>query len=465
MMSSIANSSRKDLMLYGGAVLLAVAMGAVLVYVQRFLGDAGPYIVLGAILAAILFGVILLDWRRGTLLLAAILPFQSVINVGPVASGTKALAVVTFFALGLALLREPRLFDRFARLWRQPLTLAVFVFVLWAFVSITWAPYQEAALSRTSTFVGVFGLMVVVGMLESRYLTYLWAVTALSVLVSVPAAYVLPQGEDMLEAGRFGTGGADPNSYACLLVITLLVAYFGLPQYRTFVYILAPILLYGIFATQSRTGLLALIAAPMLAMFVPRLAARLGGRALLMYSLVFAALAVIVVAIPSVGDDVLERYTSLSRYQDETTWSGRWSIWQAAFQIIASHPFLGVGAGNFPYTALNLSTVVAAHTAEKGEAAGVVHNMFLSVASELGFIGLTIFLVVLYLAFRTVMRISRGSLLGTGVFVGLIVFTIAGMSLTWEYEKVGYVLLGSILALQLQAERGVDPPAGQEYPR
>lgn len=461
-MSIITSRSGKHLLLYGSALLLAVVMGAVLAYVQRFLGDAGPYIVLGVTLAAIVFGAIVLDWRLGALLLAAMLPFQSVINLGTVASGTKILAVVTFFSLGLALLREQKLFDRFARLWQQPLTLAVLVFVLWALVSIAWAPYQEAALAKTSTFVGVFGLMVLVGMLEGRYLTYLWATTALSVLVSVPAAYVLPQGEDMMEAGRFGTGGADPNSYACLLVITLLVVYFGLPQYRTAVYVLAPVLLYGVFATQSRTGLIVLVAAPMLAMFVPRLAARLGGRTLLMYGLGAVALTVIVMAIPSIGEGISERYVTLLQYQDEATWSGRWSIWQAAFQIIASHPFLGVGAGNFPYSALSLSTVVAAHSADKGEIAGVVHNMFLSVTSELGFIGLAIFLAVLYSAFRAAIRIGRGSLLGTGIFVGLIAFTIAGMSLTWEYEKIGYVLLGSVLSLQLRAERGVDPPTGQE---
>jgi O-antigen ligase len=462
MMSAISNGPRKHPILYGGALFLAVIMGAVLAYVQVFLGDAGPYIVLGAIVAAVVFGAILLDWRRGALLLAAMLPFQSFVNEIGSPTVSKVLAVATFFSLGLTLLREPRLFDRFVKLWRQPLTLGVFAFVLWAFVSMAWAQYPGASLAMTSTFLGVFGLMVVVGMLDSRYLTHLWVFLALSALVSVPAAYVLPQSGDMAEVGRFGTGGADPNSYACLLVITLFVAYFGLPQYRTAFYILAPILLYGIFATESRTGLIALVATPILAMFVPRLAARLGGRALLMYGVMFAAFAVIVVAIPSVAEDILERYTTLSGYQSETTWSGRWSIWQAAFQIIASHPFLGVGAGNFPYTAVNLSTVVAANTAAKGEISGVVHNSFLSVASELGLIGLAIFLTVLYLAFRTVLRVSRSSSLGIGIFLGLIVFSIASMSLTWEYEKVGYILLGSILALQLQTERSA--PVGQEQP-
>ena len=55
--------------------------------------------------------------------------------------------------------------------------------------------------------------------------------------------------------------------------------------------------------------------------------------------------------------------------------------------------------------------------------------MFLCVASEMGLMGLIMFLGVLYLAFKTVVRIAQRSGLGTGIFVGLIVFMIAGMSL------------------------------------
>jgi hypothetical protein len=75
--------------------------------------------------------------------------------------------------------------------------------------------------------------------------------------------------------------------------------------------------------------------------------------------------------------------------------------------------------------------------------------MFLGVASELGLAGLILFLGVLFFVFKTAGPIAQGSRLGTGIFLSLIVFMIAGLTLTWEYHKIVYVLFGSVLALQL----------------
>lgn len=454
-------------LLYGGALIFAVIVGAALAYAQRFLGDNGPYIIIGAFLVLVIIVAILLEWRLGVLLLPAILPFENFVNLGNLASGTKAVALLTFLSFALGALREQKLFGRLLRLWKQPLTWATFLFALWALASISWASNPEAAMTRSITFLGLFGLMVVIGMLEERWLRLLWAAVTLSTALSVPAAYLLPQSGKMGEQGRFGTAGADPNDYAGFAVIVFFAAYFGLKRYKRMIYVLAPILLFGIFATQSRTGLVALVAAPVLAApLVPRLAARLGGRTLLMYGLGAAALAGIILAIPSVGESLSGRYETLSQYEDESTWSGRWGIWQAAFRIIASHPFFGVGAGNFPYAALDLSSWVMKHSAEEGEVSGVAHNMFLSVASELGFVGLIMFSAVIFFAFRMVVPICQETALGTGMLVCLIAFTIAGMTLTWEYQENGYILFGSVLALHLQRSvRQVALPGRQENSR
>jgi len=443
--------SRRPLLIYGGALLLAVIVGASVAYAPRFAGDSGPYIMVGVFLAAIVAMAILWEWRFGVLMVLGTLPYLSMINLGTLTSATKVLSLLTFFSLALALLRDQQLFERFLRLWQQPLTLAVFAFVLWVMVSILWASYQGEALVRASSFVGVFAMMMTISMLEGRYLTLSWVVTALSMGLSIPAAYVLPQSGKMAEQGRFGVGGADPNSWACAAVIVFLVTYFGLGRHKVFVYVLAPLLFYGIFASQSRTALLALAVTPLLGfLFVPRLATWLGGRALLMYGLGAAVLVGVTLIIPTVGESALERYQTLSQYQEEDTWSGRWSIWQGAFKVIASHPIVGVGAGNFAEAAVKYSAFIFENAAEEGETGGVAHNMFLSVASELGFVGLALFLLVLFLAFKVAISASRRFVLGAGLFLGLVAYVIAGMSLTWESHKLGYILLGSILALKLQ---------------
>jgi len=455
---------------YGGSLLLAVVVGAIVAYSDRFGGDNGPYMLLGVLVVIAVAVAIVLQWRLGPLLLGASLPFEATVTLGPLASGIKALAILTFFSLALALLTDRKLFKRFVRLWQQPLTLAVLAFMLWVSASVLWASYKGVALGATATFVGVFGLMVVFGLLERRYLVLALAAFVFSAALSVPAGYILPvpEGSDMAVSGRFGPGGAGPNSYACLLAIAFFVAYFGLlRRHRMIAYLLAPVFFYGIFATASRTGLVALVVTPMLALFAPRLANRVGWRILPMYALGAAALAVIILVVPWVGttrgESAAQRYMTLTQPESAQTWSGRWSIWQGALDVISSHPILGVGAGNFAEFAMQDSAKVAAHSAAKGQVAGVAHNMFLGVASQLGIVGLILFLGMLFFVFKTVVPIAQGTDVGTGVFLGLIVCMFAGMTLTWEKYEIVYVLFGSVLALQLHySARGAPSPGKHE---
>jgi hypothetical protein len=449
--SAFAGRSSRHLLLYGGALLLAVVVGAVVAYSERFGGENGPYILLGALLGIAVAVAILLQWRLGAVLLVAALPFESALKFGAVASGIKALGLLTFVSFALALLIDQELFERFARLWQQPLALAVLAFVLWIAVSILWTDNTGNTLGATVTFLGLFGLMVVVSLLEGRYLILAWAALVFAVTLSVPAGYILPvpEGSDMAVNGRFGPGGAGPDSYGCRLAIAFFVGYFGLlRRHMMIACLLAPVFLYGIFATQSRTALVALAAAPLLALFVPRMAPRLGWRTLPLYVVGAAALAVFL-ALPSVSQGAQERYMSLSQIQSQETWNGRWSLWQGGLDVFASRPILGVGEGNFSEAAMEHSVTVQAHSARKDKVAGIAHNMFLSVASQLGLVGLILFLGVLFFAFKAAVPIAQRSGLGTGIFLGLIVSMIAGLTLTWEQDKALYVLFGSVLALQL----------------
>ena len=452
-MIAVHHPALRRLLPLAGALLLAVLLGAAVAYAGALAGERGLLIVALAVLGAAFALAVLVEWRVGVIALLGLLPYESVINFGTLASGTKALALLTFFSLGLALLRSPELSARFARLWREPLTLAALAFAAWAASSVLWALRPEVALSRVATFAGVFGLMLAVALLDRRGLLLMWGVAVLGTVASVPLGYVLPRGEKMLEVGRFSPGGADPNAYACLLAIVFFVGYFGFARYRAAALLLAPVLLYGVFATQSRTALVVLVATPLVGLFVPRLAARLGGRALLLYALGAAAFAGVVLLLPAVGGALLERYATLADVQSEQTWSGRWSIWLGALRVIAAHPLLGVGAGNFAYAAIDYSTMIAAFSAERGEFAGVAHNMFLSVASQLGLVGLALFGWMLLLAARLAAGLSRESL-GAGLALGLIAFVLTGMSLTWEFEKIGYVVLGSLLCLRVAGEGG-----------
>ena len=104
-----------------------------------------------------------------------------------------------------------------------------------------------------------------------------------------------------------------------------------------------------------------------------------------------------------------------------------------------------------------------AQSLKKGKVAGAAHNMFLSVASQLGLVGLILFLGILFFSFKAAVPIAQRSELGTGIFLGLIVVMFAGMSLTLEADKIVYLLFGSVLALQLHnSARRAPSPAERE---
>ena len=67
----------------------------------------------------------------------------------------------------------------------------------------------------------------------------------------------------------------------------------------------------------------------------------------------------------------------------------------------------------------------------------------------MGLVGLILFLGILFFAFTTAWLIAQTSDLGTGIFLGLMVALIGGMALTWENQKIVFILFGSVLALQL----------------
>jgi O-antigen ligase len=57
---------------------------------------------------------------------------------------------------------------------------------------------------------------------------------------------------------------------------------------------------------------------------------------------------------------------TLSEVESEETWNGRWSNWGGALDVIASHPVLGVGAGNYAEATMEYSESVVRHTLVKG---------------------------------------------------------------------------------------------------
>jgi O-antigen ligase len=132
--------------------------------------------------------------------------------------------------------------------------------------------------------------------------------------------------------------------------------------------------------------------------------------------------------------------------------AGRSDIWQIASKIAADHPLAGVGLGNFRTVEDNYLTDNAnlVKVSEVVDIHPVVHNTYLEVLSELGAVGLALFvgLVAATLAAAaTGIRLLRGatarwSLVPRGLVAGALGLLAAYVFLSGEYEKELWLLLG-----------------------
>ena len=76
----------------------------------------------------------------------------------------------------------------------------------------------------------------------------------------------------------------------------------------------------------------------------------------------------------------------------------------AALLAWADHPVIGVGPGQFPQYYRQYAEVVGIRVLARDREA---HNLYLGMAAELGIIGITVFLVILGLTFRDLIRARR----------------------------------------------------------
>lgn len=106
---------------------------------------------------------------------------------------------------------------------------------------------------------------------------------------------------------------------------------------------------------------------------------------------------------------------------------------ETAFNMIRSHPLLGVGANN--YTVVSSQFVGSLSPGLRVTAAALVHNILLLYLAELGIVGLIAFIVLIIAIVRLARRVSNGSepvtaAVGAGIFGGLIALLAHGM---WDW--------------------------------
>ncbi|MCW3040330.1 MAG: O-antigen polymerase [Solirubrobacterales bacterium] len=288
--------------------------------------------------------------------------------------------------------------------------LALVAFLSWLTLSITWSLSPSGAeedvrkwLIAATTFVVIAttvrsarGCALLAGAFVAG--AALAVIAGLAMTGLQPASNAINSAQD----ARLSTGATDPNYLAAMLVAALalsagLAAWRREPWVRIALASTAPLLLYGLVATQSRGGLIAAAVAIVTAIvFLP--AQR--RRALAATVPLLAVVALFFAVNPA----AYQRVT-----QKDGGGTGRSELWRIAWQMSADHPLVGVGVNNFlvreqayvrKVGPLKFAELVT-------DDPKVVHNMYLQMLAETGVIGLALFLMVIGALLRATYRAAR----------------------------------------------------------
>ncbi len=203
-----------------------------------------------------------------------------------------------------------------------------------------------------------------------------------------------------------------------------------------------------ILMTQSRGGFVALCVFAAVAIFTQQRRRRLQTAGLV----VALGLLIVVVAPSGVWTRVkgLAQVTgNLDNVDPEGSAKSRYQIWGVATRIISDYPGTGVGWGAYPFAHENYAAVSDVDPAARGPRD--THSTFLNVLAETGYIGLLLFLGILWSVVRVAERARRlcrrvQPQLGLQLMyleLGLLAFLVAGIF--GSFAKLSFLYLHLML--------------------
>jgi len=268
----------------------------------------------------------------------------------------------------------------------------------------------------------------------------------------VTSTYSIVSGQH-IASGRLA-GLFDPNYFAAELIPAILIAAFlfattSSARARWLYAGVVGIDLVAFALTQSRGGIVGLAVGLVVAIAV-------AGPARLRILALVLALAAIGLGY-YFGYKPAHVFQTSSRAGLSGTTSGRLDEWRIALRVYSGHPIGGVGLGNYQVVepsyateTLNLTTVRQIVTTPL-----VVHNTYLQFLSELGIVGLALFLTILVIPLRLTSRalarldrpLGEIEFQARGLFAGAIGLLTAYVFLSGEFEKPLWLLLALLASV------------------
>ncbi len=327
----------------------------------------------------------------------------------------------------------------------RPIAIAYFKNIYWKIALMTFA---IAWLSRTARdFV-----------LTSRLITFAGLLVGLVTLSNKANGIGLVEGTRVTIGRAIGSVLGDPNDLALVLMFPTsfavsLILTKGMDRMtKTLGLISVPILFSAVIATQSRGGLLG-----MMAIFGVYGYRRIKSKAL------FFSVGIIAAAILYLAAGISGRASGGAAEDGiDASAMGRIYAWQAAFGMALHNPFTGVGLDNFYSNYYFYSP----HWDGLNHA---VHSTWFGVLAETGFLGLAVFIAIITMLIRTALKTLNlieqhadnvdPAIIASAqaVLAGLIGTVVSGTFLTQGFTWPIYILAALVVAVAHWAQTHLAP--------
>lgn len=232
---------------------------------------------------------------------------------------------------------------------------------------------------------------------------------------------------------RYAADGFDPGDLSFVLALGIPMAWylaFKENSRLVWIYRLYPLVaVMVILLTAARAGLLGVAVGLLFVFFtLPRASWRVKALATV---LGLVALWMIPILVPA---ESFSRLATLSEELTQGSLNDRTNIWLAGWQNFSDRPLLGVGAGAF-------GASLREHELFRDWVAP--HNLFVSIATEMGLLGLGLFVLMLVSVVTVLWQMPS---LERGLWLTVLaILFLAFMAQNWEWRKQTWFVLGMIL--------------------